>query len=94
MDFVLYDFPAANAGDTIRVDIDAAANVQLVDDQNFGAYRRGGQYEYWGGHYQRTPVFLKVPRYGNWHIVKISPGEVEQFALAQPSSVGDGRARR
>lgn len=69
MQYWHYDFNGAKAGDRVRVDIDIAANVILVDDFGFHSYRSGGQYRYWGGQARRTPILLTVPYDGNWHLV-------------------------
>jgi hypothetical protein len=53
----------------IRVDLDKAANVQLLDDTNFAAFRHAGRYRYHGGYYKQTPVNLVPPRTARWHVV-------------------------
>lgn len=68
-DFVHYDFVGVNAGSIVRVEIDSIANVILVDDTGFRAYRNGQQFEYWGGEQRQSPIIFRVPRYGNWHVV-------------------------
>lgn len=52
----------------IVVSIDHAANVQLMDDLNFNAYRSGRAFRYAGGHYRSSPVILRPPHHGHWHI--------------------------
>lgn len=69
MQYWHYDFDGTSAGDMVRVDIDIAANVILVDDSGFRSYQCGGQYRYWGGQVKRTPIFLQIPYNGNWHLV-------------------------
>lgn len=59
----------AGPQNVIRVTLGAAANVVLLDDHNYAAFRRGGSYKYHGGYYRRTPVCLSPPRTGRWHVV-------------------------
>lgn len=60
-----------NAGpqNVIRVNLDKAANVLLLDDVNFAAFKRGGSYRYGGGYVKRTPTTLVPPRPSRWHVV-------------------------
>lgn len=53
----------------IVVAIDHAANVQLMDDINFNAYQSGRSFRYAGGNYRASPVILRPPHHGHWHIV-------------------------
>lgn len=53
----------------VQVELDRAANVLLLDDSNFAAFRRGGRYTYYGGYFKQTPVRLVPPRETAWHVV-------------------------
>ncbi len=68
MDFLHKEFHGVNAGARVRVDIDSAATVRLMDDYNFRRFQSGDRHEYFGGQARRTPVLLTVPRSGNWHV--------------------------
>ena len=68
MKYLHWEFQAG-PDNVIRVDLDKAANVQLVDDTNFSAFRRGGRYRYQGGYFKKTPAHLSPPRTGRWHVV-------------------------
>ncbi len=46
-----------------------AANVRLLDEPNFNAYRAGRKHRYHGGHATKSPVRLAIPRSGQWHVV-------------------------
>jgi hypothetical protein len=59
----------AGPDNVVRVELDHAANVILLDDINFSAFRRGSRYHYFGGYYKQTPVQLVPPREGSWHVV-------------------------
>jgi hypothetical protein len=51
------------------VTLDRAANVMLLTDSNFAKYKHGQQYSYYGGHYRRSPVFIRPPRTDNYNVV-------------------------
>jgi len=53
----------------VRVDLDAQANVMLLDENNYAAYRRGHSFNYRGGLAKRTPFTLVPPYAGLWHLV-------------------------
>ncbi len=59
----------AGPENVIQVELSRQANVLLLDDTNFSAYRHGRQYRYHGGHAKQTPVTLAPPRNGHWHVV-------------------------
>lgn len=66
------EFPLGhrNQGDVAEVTLSGnAVNVLLVDSVNLSAYKRGAQYQYYGGHYTQSPVHLSVPHSGVWHVV-------------------------
>lgn len=51
------------------VTLDHQANVMLLDATNFSAYRRGARFKYYGGWNTNSPVKLRPPRQGHWHVV-------------------------
>lgn len=68
MDFLHYEFDAA-PGNVIEVDLDRAANVQLLDPLNYENYKNGRGYRYQGGYATETPVRFEPTRPGRWHVV-------------------------
>lgn len=68
MKFLNSEFDA-HAGDVAEVTLDRAANVLLMDPANYRAYQDGRDYDYDGGYVTRSPVRLRVPRDGHWHVV-------------------------
>lgn len=56
-------------GDVAVVTLDSQANVMLMDDINFSAYRSGRSYRYFGGLAKRSPVRLAAPSSGHWNVV-------------------------
>lgn len=68
MKFIHWDIQAG-PDNVVQVQLDRAANVLLLDDTNFAAFRRGGRHSYFGGYYKQTPVRLVPPRETHWHVV-------------------------
>lgn len=68
MNHLNYEFDA-QAGDVAEVTLDRAANVLLMDASNYGAYKKGTSYRYYGGHATKSPIRLAVPTDGLWHVV-------------------------
>jgi hypothetical protein len=68
MNFLHYEL-TLGAEDIIEVTLDKQANVRLVDDINFHSYRRGAAHRYFGGLAKQSPVRLKAPHAGKWHLV-------------------------
>lgn len=53
----------------IEVTLDHPANVLLLDTTNYHDYRSGQPYRYHGGYAKASPVHLRPPRPGRWHVV-------------------------
>ncbi len=68
MRFLHWDF-RGGPENVVQVELDHAANVILLDETNFSAFRRGSRYRYFGGYYKQTPVRLVPPHEGIWHVV-------------------------
>lgn len=45
------------------------SDVFLVDAINYSAFCRGDNFRYYGGHYRASPVNLRAPSTGRWHLV-------------------------
>jgi len=67
MKYLHYQF-SAGPGDIIEVMLDSQANVLLLDNGDYGRYRRGESFHYRGGLVKRSPVRLSPPHYGTWHV--------------------------
>jgi hypothetical protein len=60
----------ASSGDAIEVALHGnAANVLLLDDSNYSDYQSGRPFHYLGGYFKRSPVVLRAPISGRWHVV-------------------------
>jgi len=46
-----------------------AANVMLMDDYNFERYKEGRAFSHYGGYFTKSPVTVKAPFSGHWHVV-------------------------
>ncbi len=69
MDFVHYDLKELSGGAVVEVTLANAANVRLLDALNFGLYRQGSQYQFYGGYVTHSPYAVRVPAPGHWHLV-------------------------
>ena len=59
----------------VRVELEGnAANVRLLDDDNFSKYKVREEYSYFGGYATSSPVNLRPPSEGRWHLVVDLPG--------------------
>lgn len=68
MNYLHYEF-SLNSNDVVEVTLDKQANVRLLDDSNYQKYRSGQQHKYYGGSATKSPVHLKPPHGGHWHVV-------------------------
>lgn len=69
MNFVHYDLGPLSGGQVATVAVRERANVLLLDDSNFARYQRQQQFSYHGGQALASPVRLRVPSPGHWHVV-------------------------
>ena len=53
----------------VEVTLDNQANVLLLDNSNFQKYSQQEKYNYFGGLAKKSPVKLKPPSKGHWHVV-------------------------
>mgnify|MGYP001572660515 FL=1 len=58
-----------DADASVCVRLDRQANVLLLDESNFQAYRAGRSHRYHGGLAKKSPVLLSAPHAGRWHVV-------------------------
>ncbi len=67
--FLNYEVATGN-GDAIEVSLHGnSANVLLLDEPNYRNYQSGQKFHYHGGYFDRSPVVLRVPASGRWHVV-------------------------
>lgn len=68
MKFLKYEV-TTDPGDVIQVTLDKQANVLLLDAFNFGKYKNGQEYRYYGGLAKQSPVNVVPPHAGYWYVV-------------------------
>jgi hypothetical protein len=66
--FIHSDLGNRQAGDVVEITLSSGANVRLLDSSNFNSYRNGRQHRFVGGLARKTPVRLRVPNSGHWHV--------------------------
>jgi len=73
MEYLHYEFNTIPK-EIIRVVIDRQANVMLMDSVNYAKYCSKKKHEFVGGLVVESPLYLKPPHPGHWHIVIDSGG--------------------
>lgn len=68
MKFIYKDLGARQPGDIVEVGLTTAANVRLMDTNNFMNYKNGAKHIYTGGLIKQSPTRLQVPTFGHWHL--------------------------
>lgn len=68
--FVHHDLGFRKRGEIVEITLSGnAANVRLMDSSNFQKYTNGRDHRYEGGGLaRRSPVNLRIPRSGHWHV--------------------------
>jgi hypothetical protein len=62
------DLGDLNKGDIVEVTLTAAANVRIMDPENFLLYKDGLQFQYYGEHFLESPAKITIPETGHWHL--------------------------
>lgn len=69
MQFTHYKLGHVVGGTVVEVTLrGSAANVCLMDNSNFDSYKAGRRHTYHGGLAKSSPIRLRVPRSGTWHV--------------------------
>lgn len=69
MKFIHHDLGYRRSGEVVEITLSGnAANVRLMDSSNFSNYRNGRRHRYYGGLAKRSPIHLKIPSSGHWHV--------------------------
>ncbi len=58
-----------NEGDIVNLKCDTQCNFRIMTDSDFSSYKRGGRFQYYGGHYKMFPANITVPHTGHWNVV-------------------------
>ncbi|WP_196599815.1 DUF1883 domain-containing protein [Pectinatus frisingensis] len=62
---------------SVKVKLNYAADVFLVDSTNFQYYRNGQDFKYFGGHYTKSPVIITVSGVGRWYLIVRGGGQYQ-----------------
>ncbi len=69
MKFIHHNLGQRRSGEIVQVTLrGSAANVLLLDSANLQNYKAGRQYRYHGGLAKKSPVNLRIPHSGHWHV--------------------------
>lgn len=68
MQFLHNDLGQLDGDEVVEVTLDRAANIKLMDNNNFASYRTGRRHSYFGGYATRSPFRVAVPQSGHWHL--------------------------
>ena len=69
MEFVHHDLGHRSTGEIVEITLSGnAANVRLMDSSNFQSYRNNQQHRCIGGLAKKSPVRLRIPNSGHWHV--------------------------
>ena len=67
--YTKYDLGILKCGQVVVVSLKGnAANVRLMDESNYIAYKSGRRHHYIGGLATKSPVKLTVPHNGHWYV--------------------------
>ena len=55
-------------GDVVVLSCDTQCNFMITTDSDFGSYRCGRTFRYYGGRFTRFPGRIVVPHTDNWNI--------------------------
>lgn len=89
------------SGEIVEITLTSGANVRLMDNSNFSAYKNGRRHNCIGGLAKRSPLRLQIPNSGHWHVaidmqglqgstrasVRVLPGALPEIREASLSSV-------
>ena len=64
-----YDLDLQRGGTVIEITLSAIANVRLMSNANFDLFRNARQHKFLGGVARQSPIRLKIPANGHWHVV-------------------------
>lgn len=64
---------------TAIVQLKNAADVFLVDENNYRKFKAHKSFDYYGGHYTKTPVRITVSGTGRWYLIVIGSSYKYKF---------------
>jgi len=82
-----YDLDRQRGGTAIEITLSAVANVRLMSHANFDLFKNARQHKFIGGVAKQSPIRLKIPESGHWHVVvdmEGHPGKAESSIRTLP----------
>lgn len=64
-----YDLDMQRGGTIIEITLSAVANVRLMTHANFDLFKNARKHKFLGGVAKQSPIRLKIPKSGHWHVV-------------------------
>lgn len=84
-----YDLDMQRAGTVIEITLSAIANVRLMSHGNFDLFKNARQHKFLGGVAKQSPIRLKIPDNGHWHVVvdmEGHPGKAQSSIKVVPQA--------
>lgn len=85
-----YDLDMQRAGTVIEITLSAIANVRLMTHANFDLFKNARQHKFLGGVAKQSPIRLKIPDNGHWHVVvdmEGHPGKAQSSIKVVPQAL-------
>ncbi len=74
----------ASVGSAVRVDIEGACHVLLIEACEYEKRCRNERHIRYGGHYSEAPVYLGIPKAGEWLVLVDSELRLDLVHLICP----------
>ena len=70
MEYTTWDLGFCPGGTCFEISLRGTeANVTLMDSDNLAAFDAEEEFEYYGGHFDHSPIILEIPYDDYWHLV-------------------------
>jgi hypothetical protein len=69
MQYLLYDLGTVVAGGTVEVSLGYAANVLILNEENYAFYQENKPRRFMGGYIERSPYKAALPETGHWFVI-------------------------
>ncbi|MDR1246239.1 MAG: DUF1883 domain-containing protein [Clostridiales Family XIII bacterium] len=69
MQYLLYDLGTCNTGDNVEVTLGYAANVLILNEENYALYKEHKPRRFTGGYIERSPYKVALPDTGHWFVI-------------------------
>jgi hypothetical protein len=92
MQYLLYELGAAAIGDTVEVTLGYAANVLILNAENYAFYKENKPHRFIGGYIERSPYKVVLTEAGHWFLIIDSGSffsKIRAFVRFIPASGGE-----